>query len=66
MDEAKLVNSLNSQGELCHVEAGNVFGEDLIFDEHRHQVSAWQKLHEHVQERGILKRGMELDNPGAI
>jgi hypothetical protein len=48
VDEAELVDSLNGECDLGHVEASDVLGEDFIFDEHGHQITSGQKLHEHV------------------
>jgi hypothetical protein len=48
MYKAKLVDSFNSERDLGHVEARNVLCEDLVLDEHGHQVTTRQKLHEHV------------------
>lgn len=48
MYEAELVNSLNGERDLGHVEASDVLCEDLILDEHGHQVTTGQELHEHV------------------
>jgi len=39
MDEAQFVHSLDSQDNFGHVEACNVLAEDLVLDEHRHQVT---------------------------
>lgn len=58
MDEAQLVHSFQSKGNLGHVEAGNVLGEDLVLDQHGHQVTTRQELHEHVEEGRILERSV--------
>jgi hypothetical protein len=50
VDEAQLVHSLNSQNDFCHVESCDILAEDFILDEHCHQVTTWQELHEHVEE----------------
>lgn len=64
--EAKLVNRLNGQSKLCHVKARNVFREDFILDEHCHQVTTRQELHEQVKKRAILERCVELDDPWTV
>jgi hypothetical protein len=46
--KAKLVNSLDSERNLSHVKASNVLCEDLVLDEHGHEVATRQELHEHV------------------
>ena len=66
MDEAKLMNSFYSKSNLSHVEAGDVLSEDLIFDEHGHQVTSRQELHQHVQERAVLERCVELNQPRTV
>ena len=55
VDESKLVDSLNRKNTFGHIEAGNVFRERVVFDEHGHQVTTWQKLHKHVEERVVLE-----------
>lgn len=54
--ETQLVDSLNGQSNLCHVESCDVLGENFILDEHSHQVTAGQELHEHIQKCVILER----------
>lgn len=41
MDKAQLMDSLNSQDNLRNVEAGDIFREDLIFNEHGHKITSW-------------------------
>lgn len=36
MDETKLVDSFQSEGDLGHVEASDIFGKDFVLDEHSH------------------------------
>lgn len=66
MDEAKLMDGFYCKGDLCHVESCNVFSEDFVFDEHSHQITAWQELHKHVQECAVLKGSVKLDDPRAV
>ena len=66
MDETKLVNCFKGKRDFCHVETGNVFGEDLVLDQHGHQVTTGKELHEHVQEGGVLERGVQLDEPRTV
>ena len=58
MDEAQLVNSVYCEGNLSHVEACDVLGKDLVLDEHGHQVTTGQELHEHVEEGVVLESGV--------
>lgn len=48
MDEAQLVDGFYCQRDFCHVKSSDVLREDLILDEHSHQVATRQELHEHV------------------
>src|SRR4051812_27443673 len=66
MDEAKLMDCLYSKGDLCHVEASDVFSENFVLDEHRHQITARQEFHQHVEERAVLESGVKFDNPWTV
>lgn len=66
MDEAKLMNSFNGKNNLSNIKAGNILGKDFIFDEHSHQVTTGQKLHEHIQKVCVLESGVQLDDPWAV
>lgn len=66
MYEAKLVHGLNGQSKLSHVETSDILGEDFILDEHGHQITTGQELHQHVQESVVLKGSVKLDNPRAV
>lgn len=48
MNKTKLVDGLDGQCELGDVKAGYVFGEGDVFDEHSHEISTREELHEHV------------------
>lgn len=63
MYEAQFVYRLNGQDDLSHVESRDILAEDLVLDEHRHQVTTGQEFHQHVQESRILERGMQLHQP---
>jgi hypothetical protein len=66
MDEPKFVHGFDSQDDLGHVESRDVFAKDLVLDEHCHQVTTRQELHEHVEESRVLERGVKLDEPWAL
>ena len=66
MYEAKLVHGLNSKRNLSHIEARDILGKDLVLDEHSHEIASRQELHEHVQERRVLERRVQLDQPRTI
>lgn len=55
MDETELVDGFDGQDNLRHVEASDVLAEDLVLDEHCHQVTTGQELHEHVEECRVLE-----------
>lgn len=58
MYEAKLVDSFNCKSNLSHVETCDILSEDFILDEHGHQVTTGQELHEHVKEGIVLEGGV--------
>ena len=66
MDEAIFVNCLNSKDDLSYVESSDILREDLILDQHCHQITSRQKLHQHVKEVVILESGVELYNPRTV
>jgi hypothetical protein len=66
MNEAELMDSFNGQCDFRHVETSNVFREDLILNEHSHQITTRQEFHQHVQERAILKGCVKLDDPRTV
>jgi len=66
MDEPKLVNRLNRQHALCHVEPRHVLTKRVVLDEHRHEVTSGEELHEEVEVVGVLERVVELDDPGRV
>ena len=55
MQETKLMNSLDSHDHFRHIESRNVLRENFILNQHGHQVTTWQKLHKHVEERVVLE-----------
>ena len=55
MNETKLVDCFYRKRDLGHVKARNVLGKDFVLDQHGHQVTTWQKLHKHVEERVVLE-----------
>lgn len=66
MNEAELVDGLKSKCNFSHVESGNVLGKDFILDEHSHQISTRQELHEHVEESRVLEGSVQLDQPRTV
>jgi hypothetical protein len=66
MKETKLVHSLDGHYDLSHVESSNVLGENLILDQHGHQITTGQELHQKVKVRIVLERCMELHEPRVI
>ena len=66
MNETKFVDSFNGQGELCHVESGDVDAKDFVLDEHCHKITAGKEFHEHVKEDGILEGIVKFHYPGTV
>lgn len=66
VNEAELVDSFYCKSDLSHVEASDVLSEDLVLDEHSHQVTTRQELHKHVQESIVLEGCVQLDDPRAV
>lgn len=66
VNEAEFVNCFYRQCDFCHVESSDVFCEDLILDQHRHQVATWEEFHEHVEEGRILECRVQLHNPRTV
>lgn len=64
MNEAHFVNILNGENTFSNIEASDVLRESVVLDQHGHQVASWQELHNEIQELWILKRVVELNNPG--
>ena len=55
MDETKVMHGLDRKNALCDVEPGHVLGEGIVLDQHRHQVSSRQELHDEIQVCWVLK-----------
>jgi len=66
MYEAEFVHGLNSKRNLSHIEPRDILRKDFILDEHGHEIPARQELHKHVQERRVLERRVQLDQPRTI
>lgn len=49
MYETEVVHSLNRKNALGNVEPRNILREGVVLDQHRHQVSSSQELHDEVQ-----------------
>lgn len=49
MNETEVVHSLNRKNALGNVEPRNILREGVVLDQHRHQVSSSQELHDEVQ-----------------
>ena len=49
MYETEVVHSLNRKNALGNVEPRNILREGIVLDQHRHQVSPSQELHDEVQ-----------------
>ena len=56
MNETEFVNGLDSEYALGNIEPGHIFGECVVLDEHGHEVTSGEELHNKVQILRILKR----------
>lgn len=63
VDEAHFVDALNSQCQLSHVEAGQVFREDAHSDEQAHHVSSRDVVHDKVKALTVLEGVVETHHP---
>ena len=66
VNEAYLVHGFNREDTLRDVETGDVLREGVVLDEHRHQISSWQELHDEVEVRRILEGVVELHDPWRV
>jgi len=55
MDETKVMYGLDRKNTLCDIEPRHVLREGIVFDQHRHQVSSGQELHDEIQVSRILE-----------
>lgn len=63
VNEAHLVDILDGEDTFGNIEPGHVLREGVVLDQHSHQISARQELHDQVQVLGILERIIQLHNP---
>lgn len=56
VDETHLVNSFNRQNAFSDVESGDILRESVVLDEHGHQITSRQKLHNEVEILRVLER----------
>ena len=63
VDEAHLVDTLDGQRQLRHIEACKRFGEDAHPDEQAHHVSSGDVVHDEVQAVTVLKGVVETHHP---
>lgn len=66
MNEAKLMDCVNSKYTFCNVETRDILGERVIFDEHGHEVAAREELHDKVQRLCILEGIEQLNHPSGV
>jgi len=45
MDETHFMDRFDSQDQLCHVEARDIFTKGVVLDEHGHEITSREKLH---------------------
>lgn len=66
VDESQFMNCFDRENAFCHVKAGNIFRERVVFDQHSHEITSREELHYKVEIHGILKRIIERHNPRRI
>ena len=66
MDVVQLMDGFDRHDDFRHIEACDVLREYLVLDQHGHQITARQKLHQHVQEGRILKARMQFHDPRTL
>ena len=66
MYKTKTVYCFDGEHAFCDVEPRNILRERVIFNEHAHQIAAWQEFHDEIQVGRILERIKKLDNPGGV
>ena len=55
MDETKVMDGLDRENALCDIEPGHVLREGIVLDQHRHQVTPSQELHDEIQVGRVLE-----------
>src|SRR6267154_1023593 len=66
MDEAELMDSVDGKYTFCNVEASDIFGEGVIFNEHGHEVAAMEELHDKIQRLCVLEGIKQLNHPMGV
>ena len=66
VDEAQLVDGLDGQGRLCHVELGSLLRQGVLLHQQGHDVPPWQELHDQVEGVRVLEGVEHLDHPGVV
>ena len=66
VDKAGLVDRIDREDGLRHVEPRRVLGERVLLDQQRHHVAAGQELHDEVQVVLVLERVVELHDPRVV
>ena len=55
MDKTEVMHGFDRENALGDVEPRHVLREGIILDQHRHQVSSSQELHDEIQVCGVLE-----------
>ena len=55
MNEAKLMYCLDREDTFRNIKSCDILGESIVLDEHSHQITTREKLHDEVQIRRILE-----------
>jgi len=66
VNEAEVMDSLDGEDTLSHVEAGDILREGVVLDEHGHEITAWQELHDEVEVGAVLEGVEQLNDPWRV
>ena len=61
-----MVDSFDSEDTLRNVETGDILREGVVLDEHRHQISTRQELHDEVEVGRVLEGVVQLHDPWRV
>jgi len=64
MDVSKVMDGLDCQNALGHIETRHIFGKDIVLHEHGHQIASGKELHDQIEVQWILEGIEELYDPG--
>jgi hypothetical protein len=63
VNEAKLMDCVDGKYTFCDIEPRDILGESVIFNEHSHEITAREELHDKIQRLRILEGIKQLNHP---